>query len=1377
MASETFFAEKDFDVGQSARFDSTEVQHLTRTFGTNTSDRVKTFSCWFKLGKLGTSRVIASTTVSGNIESRLEIGSNNHIKYAERNAANGTSNSLLISDHFLRDISAWYHIVLAIDTTQSTAANRVKIYLNGIRVTDFSTETYMDQNYDLMFYRSSVINNIGKDSGAAGFFDGYLAEIHFIDGLALDPTYFGVRGDYENWIPKFVNNPALVYGNNGFYLPFKTDSTVEGFNTVLYQGNATKRIISGVGFQPDWVFVRNRNTDTNGLVFDTLRDGGSASLRPDSNAMENNATDELEAFTSDGFLLSTGADVNGDGKKLVAWCWDMSPDGRTGQHITAVGNANVSTDQEKFGNTSLHLDGTGDCATFRDSKDFDFGTADFTVECFIYHAAAQAAYDGIITFNSANQSSYGFGLGYNANAKIAWFNHLGNASQVVTASAVPANDAWHHIAVVRASGVTTLYVNGTAADSAADTYCYAAGEFDSDGIAGTIGRFYPSVDEKYFLGYIDEVRISRIARYTANFTPTTSAFVSDNRTSALYHFEGANNATTGTGFYDNSVVTRLTTGDIDADVMANTTYGQSVVRYTASGTADDTIAHGLGTVPEVIITKKLSGGNAYGWGIYNHCSTSDSNIGSAHRTLDFATDGIKANSDIFANTEPGNAVFTVGENNFSNYPSGAEYIAYCFDSVAGYSKFNKYTGNGNSTGPSVTLGFRPAWILIKSTAAAENWNLFDNTRTASNTGEDARIQINDVVVEDSAVFIDFNSNGFQIKTSNTNVNNNGDNYIYLAFADTREFSFFNDISGKGNHWNNQNLETSSIVLDNPSNNFCVLNFNGAAANLLSHVSSGQNLVTGTSASDQGAYTKGTMLVPKNQKVYFEVFGIDSKIYAGALLADAEEFSSGARPDGGYLPGLIAYYTDSDTNAVRFRATTAGTALGTENIGGTNYFNAIIGITIDQASSLVGFYPGGLLKSQLAQSNAVVQDRDYVPMIAGFGNNKVAVNFGQDSSFGGRQEPQGYTDTNGEGDFFYKPPAGHIALCSKNLDGPNVIPNEAFAATLYAGNGAATGSITDDIKSFGPDFVWLKQRSEASDHILGTKVDGDGKYLQSHEADAVLGDVERFRSFLGNGTQIGTSDEVSQAGQTYVMWTWKAGSGDTAFSESGNNPGGTHNANKGSGFSLVSYTGTGANGTVSHGLDRAPDAIIVKNRDVGDNWAIYLNLPQAGINATDYFILNTSAGVADDAAWWNDTAPTSSVFTVSTDHSVNADGEKYVALCFANTDGYCRVGSWYGNGSADGPYINVGFTPSLIIYKKTSSENWHMLDDARSVLNPNKIGLDPNLNSVEADDANIALDFLANGFKVRSSHATANADGTYYLFIAFAARGMKHTNAK
>ena len=164
MNTHPWFGEKPFDVGQSVRFDSGKSQFLSRTFGTNSSDRIKTFSCWFKLGKLGTQKCLASTTVAGNIESRLEIGSNNHIKYAERNAANGTSNALLISDHFLRDIGAWYHIVLVFNSTESTASNRLKGYLNGELIA-FTNEggydAYPDENEDGRVNKASVKHIIG----------------------------------------------------------------------------------------------------------------------------------------------------------------------------------------------------------------------------------------------------------------------------------------------------------------------------------------------------------------------------------------------------------------------------------------------------------------------------------------------------------------------------------------------------------------------------------------------------------------------------------------------------------------------------------------------------------------------------------------------------------------------------------------------------------------------------------------------------------------------------------------------------------------------------------------------------------------------------------------------------------------------------------------------------------------------------------------------------------------------------------------------------------------------------------------------------------------------------------------------------------------
>jgi len=206
-----------YTIDQSLRFNDDDSAYLSRTLGTNSSNRIKTFSCWFKLGNLGTQRVLTSTTSSGNIEARIEIASDDKIKYVERDSSSGTTDGLFISTQKLRDVSAFYHLLVSIDTTQSTASNRIKIYLNGVQITAWDTETIPSQNYDLMLMRSSAVNYIGKDSGSSGYFDGYQGEVNFIDGQALTPADFGETGDYGEWKPIEYEG---TYGTNGFYLSF-----------------------------------------------------------------------------------------------------------------------------------------------------------------------------------------------------------------------------------------------------------------------------------------------------------------------------------------------------------------------------------------------------------------------------------------------------------------------------------------------------------------------------------------------------------------------------------------------------------------------------------------------------------------------------------------------------------------------------------------------------------------------------------------------------------------------------------------------------------------------------------------------------------------------------------------------------------------------------------------------------------------------------------------------------------------------------------------------------------------------------------------------------------------------------------------------------
>jgi hypothetical protein len=265
------------------------------------------------------------------------------------------------------------------------------------------------------------------------------------------------------------------------------------------------------------------------------------------------------------------------------------------------------------------------------------------------------------------------------------------------------------------------------------------------------------------------------------------------------------------------------------------------------------------------------------------------------------------------------------------------------------------------------------------------------------------------------------------------------------------------------------------------------------------------------------------------------------------------------------------------------------------------------------------------------------------------------------------------------------------------------PSAYFQTALWTGTGSVGNAVTFDGNSdMQPDFVWSKRRDLGGrNHVLKDTSRGgtsNNDLLLSSSLTDAESTYDRYRmDFNSDGfTLDGDGDTGFQgSGTSMVSWAWKANGGTTtAFSESGNNPGGTYQANTTAGFSIVTYTGTGAAGTVTHGLGVAPKFIIIKNRDVTDPWAVYYG------DATDYLVLNTTAATVDNAAWWNDTAPSSTVFTVNTDHSVNADAEAYVAYAFAEKQGYSKFGSYVGNGSADGPFVYTGFKPAFLIMKKS-----------------------------------------------------------------------------
>ena len=331
----------------------------------------------------------------------------------------------------------------------------------------------------------------------------------------------------------------------------------------------------------------------------------------------------------------------------------------------------------------------------------------------------------------------------------------------------------------------------------------------------------------------------------------------------------------------------------------------------------------------------------------------------------------------------------------------------------------------------------------------------------------------------------------------------------------------------------------------------------------------------------------------------------------------------------------------------------------------------------------------------------------------------------------------------------------------------------MAATTYTGN-ADFNSITNS-GGFQPDFVWVKERSEVRDNILVDSVRGVSKALYSNLTSAE-GSTSNFTEFLSNGFKVGYSgvdaDKSNKLNQTYVGWQWKAGG--TAVSNTAGSITSQVSANTTAGFSVVTYTGTGANATVGHGLGVAPNLIIVRNRTASaQNWQVYSSVT----GATKRLFLDLTDAAQTVSTVWNNTAPTSTVFSIGTVTDVNGSTNNFVAYCFAAVAGYSAFGSYTGNNSADGPFVYLGFRPRFVMFKDatTAGGYWEIHDTSRSTYNATTARLWPNVSSAEATGADI--DFLSNGFKVRTTDGTVNNSGSTVIYMAFAENPFKYANAR
>ena len=319
----------------------------------------------------------------------------------------------------------------------------------------------------------------------------------------------------------------------------------------------------------------------------------------------------------------------------------------------------------------------------------------------------------------------------------------------------------------------------------------------------------------------------------------------------------------------------------------------------------------------------------------------------------------------------------------------------------------------------------------------------------------------------------------------------------------------------------------------------------------------------------------------------------------------------------------------------------------------------------------------------------------------------------------------------------------------------------FNTVLYAGNNGATQSVTG--VGFQPDFVWIKNRTDTRNHVLTDIVRGVTKTLfsQSNIAEVTNPTDGYLSSFGSDGfsvSQGSVNNENVCATDNYVSWNWLANGAGVSNTQGSITS--TVSANTTAGFSIVSYTGTGANATVGHGLGVAPKMIIIKGRDTTYDWIVWFS----GFSTTQRILLNDSAAISTGD--WN-TLPTSTVFGLGTQLNINQSGSALIAYCFADVKGFSKFGSWTGNANADGPFIYTGFKPAFIMIKNSSSAGtgWSMWDSKRNTYNLVNTYL--QANDAGGDGTQAFADFLSNGIKIRDSNSFCNGSGNTINYMAFA----------
>jgi len=1398
----------------SLKFVSGNSTHLTRTPGSAGNRRTWTWSAWFKRtdvsASTGNFTLFAAQQPSGSDQDGLIVDADGSFYILFYSSDPGGGNLFYYrSDMQLRDPSAWYHVLFVLDTTQSTVDDRCNVYINGERVVDVNTSnrSTLSQNFE------AAINNtgshtMGKSAHTSDPGDGHLSQVYFIDGYALSPTDFGFTDGLTNtWRPKKYTG---TYGTNGFYLPMDGNSSIgedksgngnnwtpinfNGSNTLekatgalpilntinggrisvnghlgsrvsedytvsASSGGGNPYIFDTAGTQPTFNFIRGAsytfdysNATSHPLRFSTTSNGthgGGSEYTDGTNTSGNvhtitvphDAPDTLYYYCTAHSGMGNSISVTTDEKKADLYASSLvfamplagdhvdlsaqiNPGSGNAKHsANKNGNAQSTFSQYNFYERSFDFDGSGDYV----KHDLTDGT--FLMQGNTFTAEAWCRAD---TLSSGGKTIFSVGNGTASNTNYVWQVIMNGATQsfygafyngttqrkTQDADNTVAPGKWYHVAYQREGSLQELYVNGRLVATTTHTETPNNNTSSSD---LTIGASFGGSDA--FDGQIQDARIYvGIRKYTSNFTigATDPDIVPD--TPSGVAFESKLEDTTDITYTDGGAIVCDGSGDFlsiadhaDLDLGSDDWTFEGWFYFRATSSTGSSFFSKWGTARSYnFVWHNADQNYKFAW------STDGSNetvISSA--TFDREAETNRWVHMMVVRGSDRIKVFRDGEEIINNNNIGSSTIANTSENFC----IGRMISNTNYDLDGYVSNFR----FVKGTAL-QNGGFRPSTKPLTN------------ITNTKLLCCQSQTSATAAAVTPGTITANGNVTTTSKFSPWSPDDSINTVRGQESGWATLNpLQTTAVHTSdaNLTNGNLDISFTASANNYSSYL---------TQSIESGKY-------------YFEVT-INSSTTSSSTIGFVGDNNVEAKRNAtaSAVPGLQGTYGRGvDGSGIKYN----GSGSGEGQYMKPWQQGDVIMVAIDADNDR--FYLGK--NGRLETTEITFPAGTTKPYHFGVGDSSGSV-------------AASFSLNTGQKPFKYAPPEGYNTLCLANLPRPTeaaVRPDKYFKTVLYTGN---NGTQTITGLGFDPGLVWIKNRTSGNNNMLFDVIRGTDNAIISNTTAAEGASVDGTLSAFGSDGftvywdgQAGTGGNTNQSSNNYVAWCWKAGG--AAVSNTDGSITTQVSASPESGFSIIGYTGNTTTGaSIGHGLNQAPEMLIFKSLNETRNWLIWHKDINAGRG--DYYLqfnaLKRAFDSRTDRPLKDTGCTTDTTIILGLDNEVN-NNDEMICYAFHSVSGFSKIGEYDGNGNADGPYVHCGFRPAFIILKNYaggSETDWIIEDSARDTYNPVDNILRPNTDQAEATgSSNYYVDFLSNGFKLRTSSAAWNENNSSYLFMAFA----------